>query len=215
MRWRLQDARRQFGALIQRARSQGPHVVTRRGEAVVVGSDEYRRLTGGKPGMTELVFAVDDPVSDEELHKLYAVAWDSYTPRGFQAVLRRSLCWVTARVDGLLVGFVYVAWDGGGHAFLLDPTVHPNHRRHGIGTRLVTIGADRAAAAGVDWLHVDYEPNLRDFYLACDFTPTSAGLRRLSPPTRGTDAGSRLRELAGTVDIEDESHGLRQQDRHP
>ena len=68
-----------------------------------------------------LVFAVGDPVSDAELDELDAVAWDSYTPRSFQAVLRRSLCWVTARVDRLLVGFVYIAWDGGRHAFVLTP----------------------------------------------------------------------------------------------
>ena len=127
------------------------------------------------------VLAVGGPVSDAELNALYAVAWDSFTPQDFQAVLRHSLCWVTARAEGLLVGFVYVAWDGGKHAFLLDPTVHRDHRRQGIGTRLVAIGAERAAAVGVDWLHVDYEPHLHDFYRACGFAPTSAGLRRLSP----------------------------------
>jgi GNAT superfamily N-acetyltransferase len=164
--------------------------------------------------MTVPTFAVDDPVSDDELNQLYALAWDSHAPRGFQAVLRRSLCWVTARADGLLVGFAYVAWDGGAHAFLLDPTVHPDHRRQGIGTRLVAIGAEQATAAGVDWLHVDYEPNLQDFYGACGFTPTSAGLLRLSPHPSGTNAVSRLRELAGELDVGGEPHGPRQ-DRHP
>jgi len=39
-----------------------------------------------------------------------------------------------------------------------------------------------AAAAGAEWLHVDFEPELEDFYLrACGFSPTSAGLLRLSP----------------------------------
>jgi GNAT superfamily N-acetyltransferase len=163
-------------------------------------------------GHERAVFAVGDPVSDAELNELYAAGWDSFTPRSYQAVLRRSLCWVTARVDGVLVGFVYVAWDGGLHAFLLDPTVHRDHRHQGIGTRLVAIGAEQAAGAGVDWLHVDYEPHLHDFYQACGFSPTSAGLRRF---TSDQGAVSRLRKLAGTFDVGDESRRLRGQDRRP
>jgi hypothetical protein len=35
-------------------------------------------------------------------------------------------------------------------------------------------------AAGCEWLHVDFEPELRRFYLdACGFRPTDAGLIRL------------------------------------
>jgi GNAT superfamily N-acetyltransferase len=165
--------------------------------------------------MTAPVFAVGDRVSDAELNKLYAAAWDSFTQRGFQAVLQHSLCWVTARVDGLLVGFAYVAWDGGRHAFLLDPTVHRDHRRQGIGSRLVAIAAEQAAAAGVDWLHVDYEPHLRGFYERCGFAPTSAGVRRLAPGSARPNPASRIRELAGTLDVDNVSQDLRQQDRRP
>lgn len=95
-------------------------------------------------------------------------------------MLERSLTWVTAFDAGQLVGFVNVAWDGGLHAFLLDTTVHPDWQRRGIGTRLVqeAIRATRDTA-GVEWLHVDFEPHLTDFYAGCGFTPTSAGLLRL------------------------------------
>ena len=32
-------------------------------------------------------------------------------------------------------------------------------------------------AAGCEWLHVDFQDHLRDFYFgACGFTPTNAGL---------------------------------------
>jgi hypothetical protein len=41
-------------------------------------------------------------------------------------VLQHSLTWITASSDGVLVGFVNVATDGGAHAFLLDTTVHPD-----------------------------------------------------------------------------------------
>ena len=43
--------------------------------------------------------------------------------------------------------------------------------------------AHEAAAAGCGWLHVDFEEHLSDFYLGpCGFTPTAAGVLRLSLP---------------------------------
>jgi len=46
-----------------------------------------------------------------------------------------SLGWVTARTeDGALVGFANVAWDGGDHAFLLDPKTRSTRQHEGIGT---------------------------------------------------------------------------------
>ena len=99
--------------------------------------------------------------------------WDRVRPH--------SLGWVVARDAGsALVGFVNVAWDGGDHAFLLDPTVRPDHRRAGIGTELVRIAVRHAADAGCEWLEVDFEERLATFYLdACGFRPTQAGLIRL------------------------------------
>ena len=81
-----------------------------------------------------------------------------------------------------MVGFVNVAWDGGVHAFLLDTTVAPEYRGRGIGTELVKRAAEVAHAAGLEWLHVDYEPHLDGFYRGCGFGRTAAGLLRL-PPT--------------------------------
>ena len=76
-------------------------------------------------------------------------------------------------------GAVYVAWDGAQHAFLLEPTVHPDYRRQGIGTELVRRAVAESRAAGCQWLHVDFEADLASFYAACGFTPTTAGLIRL------------------------------------
>ncbi|MEV4619329.1 GNAT family N-acetyltransferase [Asanoa sp. NPDC049573] len=93
---------------------------------------------------------------------------------------RHSLGWVCARAEGALVGFVNVAWDGGTHAFVLDTVVAAVARRQGIGAGLVAAAADGARAAGCTWLHVDFEPGLRAFYLeSCGFSPTSAGLMAL------------------------------------
>ncbi len=84
------------------------------------------------------------------------------------------------RESGRLVGFVNVTWDGGVHAFILDTMVAAAHRRQGIATRLVKEATDRARAAGCEWLHVDFDDELRPFYLdACGFEPAPAGVIRL------------------------------------
>jgi len=94
-------------------------------------------------------------------------------------VLDRSLTWVVARRAEQLVGFVNVATDGAAHAFIVDTTVHPVVQRQGVGRRLVAVAIEHARAAGAEWLHVDYEPHLDEFYRGCGFRPTAAGLLRL------------------------------------
>ncbi len=93
---------------------------------------------------------------------------------------RHSLGWVCAYEGDTLVGFVNVAWDGAVHAFILDTIVSSEHRRRGIGGRLVAIAAEEARKAGCEWLHVDFDPEHRKFYLeACGFRATDAGLIEL------------------------------------
>ena len=94
---------------------------------------------------------------------------------------RHSLGWVCARgEDGALVGFVNVAWDGAVHAFVLDTMVASSARRRGIGTALVAAAAAEARRAGCEWLHVDFDDDLRQFYFdACGFEKTNAGLLAL------------------------------------
>jgi prevent-host-death family protein len=47
--WQLQEAKQKFSELVRRAEREGPQVVTRHGEevVVVVPVEEYRRLSGG------------------------------------------------------------------------------------------------------------------------------------------------------------------------
>jgi ribosomal protein S18 acetylase RimI-like enzyme len=126
-------------------------------------------------------FAWRGELTDDELvaltrshgGKAEAGWWDRIRPH--------SLGWVTARLeDGALIGFVNVAWDGGDHAFLLDPKVRPDLQRRGIGTELVRVAAEHAREAGCSWLEVDFEEGLAPFYYeACGFAPTQAGLLRL------------------------------------
>ncbi|MGP3971601.1 GNAT family N-acetyltransferase [Streptomyces sp. 6N223] len=113
-------------------------------------------------------------------------------PYGWRAQLERhSLGWVCARrlPSGRLVGFVNVAWDGGGHAFLVDTVVAADARRSGIGAGLVAVAVREARAAGCEWLHVDFDDHLRPFYFdACGFRPTDAGLIALKDAPEAPEA---------------------------
>jgi len=86
---------------------------------------------------------------------------------------RHSLGWVVARDDERLVGFANVLWDGFVHAWVQDVMVAAEAGRRGIRTQLVA----RARDAGCEWLHVDFDDDLRAFYIdACGFTSTNGGL---------------------------------------
>lgn len=133
----------------------------------------------------EISYAWRGPVTDAELVDLVeshgghpaAGWWDQIRPY--------SLGWVTARaVDGTLVGFVNVAWDGGDHAFLIDTKTRGSYQHRGIGTEVVRQAAHHAQAVGCEWLHVDFERSLASFYFeACGFRSTKAGLIHLPSMT--------------------------------
>ena len=124
-------------------------------------------------------YKINSDVSSEALNALFEDAWPGHMPRDFSPVLSQSLGYVCATADGVLVGFVNVAWDGANHAFLLDPTVRSDFQRQGIGTHLVHQAIDLARSKGLEWLHVDYEPRLAEFYAKCGFQTTAAGLINL------------------------------------
>jgi GNAT superfamily N-acetyltransferase len=128
---------------------------------------------------SDVILRRSPPLFNEDLNRLFARAWERHEERDFQAVLRRSLVYVTAHCDGRLVGFVNVAWDGGVHGFVLDPTVDPEFQRRGVGRRLVEEAVRAAREQRLEWLHVDYAPVLEPFYRAVGFRGTSAGVLRL------------------------------------
>lgn len=120
--------------------------------------------------------------TDEELNALQAECFGGPLPINDWngRVRQHSLGWVCMRHAAALTGFVNVAWDGGVHAFLLDTMVTPALRRRGLATLLVEEAVRRAREENCEWLHVDFEPSLKQFYLdGCGFTPTEAGLIRL------------------------------------
>jgi len=127
----------------------------------------------------EPVLRESPALGDDELNELFASAWPSHEPRIFQPVLARSLLTIAAYSGTRLVGFVNVAWDGGAHGFILDTTVHREFQRRGLGLRLLRAAERGARARGLEWLHVDFAPDLEPFYRAAGYLGTAAGLQRL------------------------------------
>jgi ribosomal protein S18 acetylase RimI-like enzyme len=122
-------------------------------------------------------------VQDEELSDLHARASGNRVGevRPWASRLsQHSLTWIGAFDSETLIGFVHACWDGGLHAFLLDTVVDPAYQRRGLGQTLVQALIEQVKDSSCEWLHVDYEPHLSDFYIkACGFRTTPAGLLRL------------------------------------
>ena len=123
--------------------------------------------------------------ANQEINALHAEAFhtrmfDESEWNWVELVHRHSLGWVVARQGPELAGFVNVLWDGLVHAWLQDTMVGIKYRGRGVGTELVARARDGARAAGCDYLHVDFDDDLRAFYFdACGFAPTNAGLLSL------------------------------------
>lgn len=126
-------------------------------------------------------FELGGAVDDGALNALFGAAWPGHRVREFAPVLERSLLYVLAFDAERLVGYVNVAWDGGAHAFLLDPTVHPRVRRRGLGSELVRRAVEGTRERGVEWIAVDFEPGLEAFYRRCGFRASHAGVIHLNP----------------------------------
>lgn len=124
-------------------------------------------------------YRLNPPLTNAELDALYTAAWPRHQPYDFRPELRHGLAHAAAYEGDRLVGFVRLAWDGGVHAFLLEPTVHPDYRRRGIGKELVARVVAVAHDRGLEWVHVDHAPELAPFYAACGFRATDAGLIKL------------------------------------
>lgn len=116
---------------------------------------------------------------NDVLNALFSNAWGGESSKDFSKILAHGLAHICAYDGDRLVGFVNVAWDGDAHGFILDTSVLKNYQLRGIATALVKHAAEAARQAGIEWLHVDYEPHLAGFYAKCGFKPTEAGLINL------------------------------------
>lgn len=126
--------------------------------------------------MDTIDIRVDPFPTQRSLSDLWRTTWEIDGVADFQSVLTRSLTHVGAFLHDELIGFANMAWDGGRHGFLVDVCVHPDYRDYGIGQSMVEKAIAAARSRGIEKVHVDFEPHLRDFYLSCGFRPTDAGI---------------------------------------
>lgn len=135
--------------------------------------------------MHDVAFTWRGSFENNALNELHADAFDHrvFDDDWSTLVHQHSLGWVIATAGDGLVGFLNVLWDGGVHAWLQDVIVATDAQRQGIGVKLIELATEHARAAGCEWLHVDFDAEHAPFYFgACGFTPTNAGLLRLTEP---------------------------------
>jgi len=62
MNWQVQEAKQRFSELVRRTLEEGPQVVTRHGQevVVVVAADEYRRSQRDQPDFVEFLLSGPD-----------------------------------------------------------------------------------------------------------------------------------------------------------
>jgi prevent-host-death family protein len=67
--WQLQDAKAQFSEVVRRARNEGPQHITVHGreEAVLISTEEFRRLTGRRTGWDLIKALQASPYRDVEI----------------------------------------------------------------------------------------------------------------------------------------------------
>jgi len=161
----------------------GPALAAVLRREATTGLDPDKRLAMRRPLAANLEaslqYATRAGVGNAELNQLFRAAWPQHKQRDFESLLGHSALYVTAHLGPKLVGFVNVAWDGGQHGFILDPTVLPEHRLQGIGNALMRHAIAGARDRELVWLHVDFEPGLEAFYRKAGFVSSEAAVLRL------------------------------------
>ena len=68
-KWALQDAKNRFSEVVNRAETEGPQLITRRGQdtAVLVSLKDYKSLSGQKGSLVD--FLLSSPLGELELDR--------------------------------------------------------------------------------------------------------------------------------------------------
>lgn len=119
----------------------------------------------------------DAPVEPKEIEDLRAqVGWDRCEGT-YEQVLKRHYAHYTARDEsGRLVAYMSVLSDGISDAFLIDLMVHPQHRKSGMGSRLVRTAVADMKQAGIQCVQVTFNEHLEPFYAQCGFHIFKGGI---------------------------------------
>jgi len=108
-------------------------------------------------------------VSADDIVELYRCAgwWQegSDDPASIRLIAERSFALCGAFNEaGKLVGMMRALSDGVSDAYMLDLVVHPDYRRHGLGSRVLHTLAEHLHALGIEWIVCIGAPGTEAFY---------------------------------------------------
>ncbi|MCA9717516.1 MAG: GNAT family N-acetyltransferase [Myxococcales bacterium] len=123
-----------------------------------------------------VTFVENGHVDVDELNALYRlIGWDRHgrrTPAETAQMLRASHYYISAHLDGRLVGFARVCGDPY-VVQLLDVITHPSVRRRGIATRCMQGVAAHVDGARYVSVTCTAAPALHEFYARFGFRPAA------------------------------------------
>lgn len=90
-----------------------------------------------------------------------------------------SHCFLVARQTGGIIAMGRAISDGVSDAYIQDVTVDPNHRRQGIGSRMIARLVARLEADGITWIGLIAERKTHPFYRPLGFAPMADALPML------------------------------------
>lgn len=125
----------------------------------------------------DVAYTSNSVAESGELIELYgSVGWTAYTQdtTTLHSGVMSSAHVVSARHDGKLIGLARVVSDFSSIAYVQDVLVHPDHRRRGVGGRLVTLSLRPFADVRQKVLLADTDPGQKQFYESLGFNEVCA-----------------------------------------
>ena len=128
--------------------------------------------------MSEISYKEEKQVSRNDLLRLYGNAnWTAYTenPEKLEKAVTQSLRTITARNGEKLVGIIRAVGDGETILYIQDIIVDTDHKRKGIGKKLMELLCSAFPDVRQKVLLTDDNPETRGFYEALGFESCDAG----------------------------------------
>ena len=115
-------------------------------------------------------------VEDKEIESLRAsVRWDNTIPP--HSELKEHLfTYLTARINGELIGYIDVLSDGSVDAYIQSLIVHPKYQKRGIGSELLKRIIIYLQQKNIKSIQVIFDPELEGFYKKFGFHILKAGI---------------------------------------
>ena len=115
-----------------------------------------------------------DQTDRSQITRLYKEAgwWspaNDRQPEFVDKIAENSYCFVGAFCDGEMIGMGRVLSDGISDAYIQDVTVLRDHRRRGIGGRIIAHLLGKLQADRIEWIGLIGEPGTGEFYTKLGF----------------------------------------------